>query len=166
MRRASASGETTSPPGTGGVGPTFLVGRRVHLCVSLLAEIRGFWIIPSLVISHLCVCGLLLRLFRRGLHLASLLLLHPAVLKEDLIRHDGPLNGSKSGPEGVQSDFHLPTLRGVRGQLPGHSGNVDLPTQRGSPLATAMQRGGGFVMLGIQMLSVLLEDLGDHVLKG
>ena len=143
-----------------------LEGRRGNLRVGLLTEIRGFWITTPLIISHLHVSGFLLRLFRKGLHLASLLLLHPAVLEEDLIRRHGPLYGSEGSPEGVQSDAHLPTLRGVRGQLPGHSCSINLPTQRGLPLATVMQGGGGFVTLGVKLLLVLSEDLGDHILEG
>ena len=144
-------------------GVCILERRRVNLHVGLLAEIRGFWITTPLIISHLRVSGFLLRLLRRGFHLASLSLLHSAVLEGVLILCNGPLYGSEGGPEGVQPDIHLLTLRRVSGQLPGHGRSIDLPMQRGSPLVTVMQGG---VTLGIELLSVFSEDLGNHVLEG
>ena len=80
--------------------------------------------------------------------------------------HHGPLYGSEGGLESSQLDSQFQTLGGVSGQLLGHGHRIDLPTQRGSPLIAATQGGGCFIMLGIKLLAVFSEDLGDHVLKG
>ena len=95
----------------------------------------------------------------------SLLLLHSAVLNEVLVPRNGPLYGAEGGPEGAQPGIHLLARGWVSGQLPGHGHSINLSMQRGSPLVTVAQRGGGIGMPGVKLQSVFSEDLGHHVLK-
>ena len=95
----------------------------------------------------------------------SLLLLHSAVLDEVLIPRNGPFYGAEGGPECAQPGIHLLAQGWISGHLPGHSCSIDLFTQRGSPLVTPAQRGGGIGMLSVKLQLVFSEELGNHILK-
>ena len=95
----------------------------------------------------------------------SLLLLHLAVLDEVLVPHNGPFYSAEGSPEGAQPGIHPLAQGWVSGQLPGHSRSINLFTQRGLPLVTPVQRGGGIVTLGVKLQSVFSEDLGNHILE-
>ena len=95
----------------------------------------------------------------------GLLLLYSAVLDEVLIPRNGPFYGTEGGPEGAQPGIHLLAQGWVSGQLLGHSHSIDLFMQRGLPLVTPAQRGGGIVTPGVELQSVFSEDLGNHVLE-
>ena len=82
-----------------------------------------------------------------------------------MCRH-GLLHGSEGGPKSSHFDSQFPALGGVGRQLFGHGHCINLPMQRGPPLITATQGGSCLLMMGVKLLAVFSEDLGDYVLEG